>query len=66
MNFILYFIRRAHLAYSKILRDFGKMIFISRNSLLLLDSNFATAWWCFSFLIKSKYSDLLTSVLKVE
>ena len=35
-------------------------------NLWLLDRNFAPAWRCFSFLIRSKYSDLLTSALKVE
>ena len=66
MNIILYFIRPAQLAHSKILKDFRKMISISLNSLLLLNRNFTTARRCFSFLVGSKYSDLLTSVLKVE
>ena len=39
---------------------------VSILNLWLLDCNFAPAWRCFSFLIRSKYSDLLTSVLKVE
>ena len=66
MNIILYFIWPAQLAHAKILMDFRKMMSISLNSLLLLNRNFATAWRCFSFLVRSKYSDLLTSVLKVE
>ena len=39
---------------------------VSILNLWLLDCNFAPAWRCFSFLIRSEYSDLLTSVLKVE
>ena len=39
---------------------------VSILNLWLLDRNFAPAWRCFSFLIRSKYSDLLTSALKVE
>ena len=39
---------------------------VSILNLWLLHCNFAPAWRCFSFLIRSKYSDLLTSVLKVE
>ena len=34
---------------------------VSILNLWLLDCNFAPAWRCFSFLIRSKYSDLLTS-----
>ena len=50
-------------------QNFRRVISISLNSELVPDYLIVTllppAWGCFSFLIRSKYSDLLTSVLRV-
>ena len=70
MNFIVYFIRRAKLTYPKILRNFRKMVYLSVSK-FLLDCDYLIVILLlpgdvFLFLIRSKYSDLLTSVLQVE